>query len=81
MKRRSLGRPRQGEDGTRVADYPRQGVRLSPEQKERLAATAKVLGRSASSILVDAFESFYRVGLTTDQKNEIEDRMRKGRKP
>ena len=53
---------------------------MSPERKARLAATAKVLGRSASSILVDAFEAFYRVGLTPGQRDEIEEVIRKGGK-
>jgi len=78
MKKQPLGRPRKGVDGTRVADYPRQVVRMSPEQKERLHFTAKVLGRSASSILVDAFEAFYRVGLTPAQREQVEKSMRGG---
>ena len=80
------GRPRKGRDGTRVSDH-RLAVYLSSEQKARLAATARVLGRSASDILAGAFDAFYRVGLTPQQRQTVEDliggshegnRLRKG---
>ena len=72
MAKRPFGRPRKGEGGTRVADYPRQVVRMPPEQKKRLHHTSKVLGRSASDILAGAFAAFYRVGLTAEQREEVE---------
>ena len=72
---RPPGRPRKGKDGTRVSDF-RIPVYVSSEQKARLAATAAVLGRSASDLLSCAFDAFYRVGLTSEQRQAVENLIR-----
>ncbi len=72
------GRPRKGVGGTRVKDYPRLPVYLSPEQKARLDATSEVLGKPSYELLLEAFDAFYRVGLTKEQRREVERRMKEG---
>lgn len=71
MTKGAGGRPRKGVGGMRVADYPRLPVYMAPEQKARLDATSEVLGRPAYEILLDAFDAFYRVGLTREQRREV----------
>jgi len=69
--RRSPGRPREGRDGMRVADFSRVQVYVSPEQHDRLKALSDLLGLSASNLLNDAFDQFVE-GLSNAQRQALE---------
>lgn len=68
---KSPGRPRKDPD-QRVADYPRVNIYITPAQKARVTATAELLGRSASSVMADAFDGWYKGNLTPEQRAAIE---------